>query len=288
MRIRLVLSNLPLATAMALAVVVVLMGPPGGVTGDDTAEVVSAADTADNNACVAQATATVEGAWTCMGDTLNWNAGTERDPHWKSKQVTGADAQAPTVELEPSGYGGGDDTWCEYLSKCAAVGSPSADGNIYNAKVKGNAVFGWNTDPLGSFDVIWRVFMVGPRAAWRLHLVWDWGQAVNSDFWSAWEREENTLSPDGSFCFADFSPATISKADQSAWSPGPDTRRGCSDWKDKQETWHDDLDGRFFSGGTAYGAHMLHTAHWKSWKKSNTCGGCKDDWTAAILKAWDY
>lgn len=59
--------------------------------------------------------------------------------------------------------------------------------------------------------------------------------------------------------------------------------RNCSsDSIDKTETWHDDLSGRFESWGQTYVAGTLHSAHWKSWKKSDGSYGAK------MTSAWDY
>jgi hypothetical protein len=131
--------------------------------------------------------------------------------------------------------------------------------------VKGNAAFGYGSDVWGTFDVVWRQSFDGPWARWRLYLHHDSGSAVDSDYWKAYVREENSFSPDPIYCTEVYSPATISRQLKTAWSPSKYSYKYCSKKITKTETWHDDLGGFFYSRGTRFTAALLHTGHWKSY-----------------------
>lgn len=264
----------PLLSGILFAALVTTAG--ASYTTDDILPVSGAVEVTDTTACVSEATRAVDGAWVCIADSLNYNAGTRADPVWEQRRVS-LESEEERIALLPAAGGSGDDTWCETKSRCAVLLTD------YSAKVKGNITYGYGKEVWGTFDVLWRTSFDGPWVRWRLRLVWDSGKAVDSDRWVAWVREENALSPDGSFCSAGpFEPAVVSRHNYSAFSPSSTGWTYCTKKIDKSETWHDDLYGRFYAGGELFTAGTLHSGQWTSWKKSDGTYGVK------YISAWDY
>lgn len=229
--------------------------------------------------CVSVAKLVATGAWSCLGNYLTYEV----------DDGTGSKWQTVNVGAEPPATLGGDEvgtlshpTNSEDDFAYEGVSIKNIVHGDYTAWVKGNATYGVSGNVWGTFDVVWRQHFNGPLPQWRIHLIWDSGYAVNSDYWKAQVRKEVNNWPDPVKGVATFYPATISSSNWDAYGPAGGTTFKPADEKITQGGfYHDDMFGYFTANGRSFAAGTLHTGHWNSiWNNTN------DYWEQKYTDEW--
>lgn len=220
-----------------------------------------AKDAPADAACIAAAQARTTGAWVCTGNELSYEA-TDADgaTTWESETFDGS---APPGDDVPAAAWD-DDYSCEPTGVCNAL------IDAYGARVKANSYYGvcdsnGDCETWGSFDQVWRQRFDGKWPRWKLHLVWDYGCAVDTLWWRAQVRKSIDWWPDPILGYAYFYPSTISSQDWHHYSPaGGKAYRYADEAINESGQFYDDLYGYFNACGRRFGTSKLHTGHWKS------------------------
>lgn len=203
--------------------------------------------TADSSsACVQAAGETVDGAWTCAGDTLSYRDNGKE----KVKKVT-SDAQV--IELS---------NWDKK--------SP------YAAWVSRNVHFGVGSNEWGVFWIRWDQAFSGWRFRWQGTIRYKRGKGINPAHFYA-DIRKSDAGPDSWWVGSVFEPGEIwpgHRTSRTRW----DTSATSVYSKGTYSQFHDDLHGKFWSDGRSFFMGTLHTGRAKRKSKGSYLRYCQVPW----------
>jgi hypothetical protein len=258
----------PLRTAQAALVLLglvfgLLLAPPAEATGTAPAGPASASTAAAKKSTVLKCANKAKKQakknkkykyWVCLGTKVKYLKKKKAPPSPLVKQegqwTSWATSRGSKVGPRPQGIPE-DDARCELVPECTRIIT------LYTADIKANALYGYNDEIWGAFDVIYFQTFNGASSRYRLTLIYDWGYDIDSQWWTAHVRRNITGWPDDTTGEAYFYPGIITVYGQAQVYPStstfvntePTTHRG---------KHHDDLYGNFIANGLVWGTSTLH------------------------------
>jgi hypothetical protein len=144
-----------------------------------------------------------------------------------------------------------DDSRCELVPECTNIRT------LYRANIKANALYGYRDEIWGAFDVLYFQSFNGASSRYRLKLIWDYGYAIDSNYWTARVRRELKGLPDPTTGSTYFYPERISV---NAWTAVEPNASGFQSTEPTSFTGrhHDDLYGSFDANGQVFGTTIIH------------------------------
>ncbi|NYI07806.1 hypothetical protein [Allostreptomyces psammosilenae] len=202
--------------------------------------------------------ATVQGAWTCTAEGLNYTGINEEGANERlHRPISVAKSEAGNTDINPTAFDN-PDTWCENGTTCRQNDGP------YRSQAKGNAAYGIGGDVIGAVDFIVRVTMNGRQPRYVLFVYNDYGPAI-SPYLSLTCREENT-GPDGYCGESGRTPGWIASSWQSSVIYGNRLQDASS--------YHADLGGDFRATGYGSQTWWIATLTTNSWICPTNDGNC--------------
>ncbi|MET0694144.1 MAG: hypothetical protein ABWY56_09440, partial [Propionibacteriaceae bacterium] len=144
-----------------------------------------------------------------------------------------------------------DDARCELVPACTRIDT------LYKANIKANALYGYNDEIWGAFDVVYYQTFSGASSRYQLRLIWDWGYEIDSQYWTAQVRRNIKLRPDPVTGYVNLYPGNVSSRRWSTAFPSTSSFRTTTATKHTGKH-HDDLYGNFIANGLVWGTTTIH------------------------------